>query len=470
MDNIQMKEFYKEAENDLILLNCRFNGIEIYILNNMVEYLEKSLAYGKIIREELQMLDETFKELKDELTVEESIEVQIKFKNYYNLINKQFETNAVTNVIPSSMVVSLVSSFDYFIAKLIRLSYRYNTQIISAEKMNVSYQEIGLLESINDVKNYCIDKIVDLQFRDSHKALFDYIEKTFSIKGIKDISEYKNILLIAEMRNIIVHNDGFNNISFKNNIKSCGIKVDYNSFFDSDNKLKLINRKYIEFVRNNLICFYVKLFYLFIYHFCRRDNTVIENLSSRINDLALEYYEKKDYDIALSLFDFMLNNCNTSSEKFMFTINKCMCLKAQNKMEEVHSFLGDLDWSNCNHVYIFAKYLLLDDFDNVYEYIKKNPNGMEYKYQFWPLCKPLIQKPEFANLYRRLYGKEFQYKIRSGRMSKEEIKNIVQEINKIVDDSKLNKDTNSSENNPKSASGEILREEKLDESDDQSEN
>lgn len=463
-----MKVFYKEANKNLNLLNCRFNGINIYIINNMVEYLEKSLAYNSTIQKELQKLNTTFKDLEENLTEEKSTDIQIKFKNYNNLANKQIETEAVINVIPSSMIVSLVSSFDYFIAKLIKLSYIYNPEIISAEKMNVSYQEIALLDSIDSVKNYYIDKIVDLQFRDSHKALFDYIEKTFSIKGIKDIEEYKNILLIAEMRNIIVHNDGYINVSFKNNLKTYGIKLDYDNMFNEDNKLNLRKVQNVEFIIKNLICFYIKLFYLFIYHFCKRNKDIVEDLSNKINELALGYYNINNFDVALELFNFMLKNSYKSSDKFMFTINKCMCLKALNKMEEVNKLLSNLDWSNCNDIYKFAKYLLIDDFENVYAYIKHNPEGMEYKFQFWPLCKPLIEKPEFIKLYNELYGKEFKYKIQSGNISKLEIKEVLKELKEIVKNSKLNNDDNLN-GQDKNNTAETLKEEKQNESDDKGE-
>ena len=469
MKNEEMKAFYAKSKEEVTKFICRIDGLYVYVMNNMLDYLKKALAYEKTTRGEVKKLEKVMNELEKDTSKEVSTEARIKLENFKNLKSKQKETQALLDLIPSSMIVTLISSFDYCLSRLIKVAYNFNPDILMAEKKGISIQEIGDLESMADVKNYFIDKIIDAQFRESHMLLFEYIEKTFSIKGIKEFCEYKNILFISEIRNIIVHNDGFLNVEFKNCIKKYGVNINYDFMFDENNKLRL-ELEQINFVRENLICFFVKLFYVFVFHFCKKNKQVIENLSNEINNIALKYYQKRNYNISLSIFNFMLQEKLKSSDKFMYTVNKCMCLKSMGRMDEVNKVLHGLDWSNCDRIFLFAKFLLLDDFENALKYIKENPDDMEYKFQFWPICKPLIKKNEFRILYKTLYGKDFSYKIHNGLISKDEIEKIVDETRLEVENENRNNTDDISENViDQNIIGELSKEE-IHESNNQSEN
>ena len=115
----------------------------------------------------------------------------------------------------------------------------------------------------------------------------------------------------------------------------------------------------------------------------------------------------------ISIVDYILRNNqqHSSADEFLFTINKCIALKAR-KNESYKKILDRLDWSNCDNKFRMAKAVLLDDYNTACKIMEiLDKDNMLQAYIEWPLFKDFVVTEEFKQKFRELYGIEFEAKM-----------------------------------------------------------
>lgn len=354
----------------------------------------------------------------EDLSLLIAVDATEKLQSKYN------QTKQKINIIPSSMLVSLISNLDYFIANMLKEAMSCQEGTIYTLVSPISYAEINEFENINQIKEYYIEKVIENLFRESHENIFKCLDEKYSISNIRKYDIYDVLIFITEIRNIIVHNNGLINMSFKANMKK--YRIDYEKYdIIKKNRVTLKPSK-LNDIGLILLNFSIRFFWEYVSHFVK-DEELLDFCYGEANNICLKYYLDKQEDFCINLYDFILKKKLDSSNRFLFTINKCMCLKKKHKSEEMLKVLNSLDWSNCDEKFKFAKTLLLDDFDESIKYIKQNNfDEMEYRFQFWPLCEDFVKTEIFRTKYRELYGFEYEKKLKDIDLT-----DVEQEINKL---------------------------------------
>lgn len=394
--------FYNELEDieKKFLRKCK--GFKEYILNNLILYLKKEIVFREKLIEEKENLSE--KEEREDFSVKE----YISYSNYLDLEELIDETEEIVDVIPYSMLVSLVSSFDYFLLSILEKISNNKEGVARFQNTKINYEEIESCSSLKGVKEYYTKKYLDELFRKSHDEIFEEIKNKFNVADIKDFSEYKKLLFIAEIRNIIVHNDGCKSVQFKNTLAKYGLKEIKTSIkFDKKGKVELDAKSILKILELIQIVS-LKLFYKFVKHYFPNEDKVKEKCESFLNNISLRRYKENHPEIGLEIFGLLLSTATNSDDKFMYIINKAMCIKSIGK-EDYKYLIESTNWIGASNRFLIAKSLLLDDFTTALEYIKnEDKREAEFIFREWPLCHRLVKTDEFKHYYFETYGIEYE--------------------------------------------------------------
>lgn len=90
--------------------------------------------------------------------------------------SKMFETlerNAsistlASKLIPESLFVSLISQYDAFLNRLLRVIYEIKPEILNGSDRNLTFSQLTEMGSIEKARDYIVDKEIDSIMRKSH--------------------------------------------------------------------------------------------------------------------------------------------------------------------------------------------------------------------------------------------------------------------------------------------------------------
>ena len=416
--------YCKQVSNILEEFIIKVQGAEKYIFSAIAKQSKEILSYINKLHKERKVLQKSIKSVK-EGEKEFNCQMQIDGNNYDALNRKIDETIYTQSLISNGVIVSLISIFDYYIRMMLKVTCDYLGDKFSNKDVEVKYNEIKYCDTIEKVRDYCIEKYLEGLFCGSHDKLFEEIKNKFNIENIKKSIHYKDLIFVAELRNIIVHNDSKTSITFKNRMTEFNIDYEKYEFIDEEEKIKL-NPSQMKFVLDTLIYNAVYVALQFVLQFNKRDKIQYEEFLATVNEIALDYWKKKHIDLMIEIYDYLIMISKNSSDKFLYTINKCVGLKALGKIENMQNLLESLDWSNCEDKFKFAKNCLLNKTPEAIAFLKRQENKEEWKYylQIWPLCVDLIRTDEFIEEYRNIFGEDFEKKIKVWNNTQKDINQV----------------------------------------------
>ena len=142
---------------------------------------------------------------------------------------------------------------------------------------------------------------------------------------MKDIKYYKELLLIAEFRNIIVHNNGNSGLIFKSHLKINGLTSNLDMYFDGD-KLKITPEILLEFI-NLMTVSAIEICIEFIDHYLPTRRKDRDDYLYEINNLCLGFLDTSQKKVALDAFSIILKRNLSPDLRNFFVFNDLLSKK-----------------------------------------------------------------------------------------------------------------------------------------------
>ena len=326
----------------------------------------------------------------------------------YEILEKNFEiATAAREIIPNSLFVSLISQFDSFLSNLIREIFLAKPAILNSSERNLTFSKLLELRSIEEAKEYIIEKEIESVLRDSHSNHFDWLETKLGIPLRKELPIWKTFIEITERRNRFVHNDGVISSQYLTVCRQN--KVDFESEQKLGDKLN-ITPEYFELTYKCLFEISVKLTQV-VWRKLLPDD--VENSDESLNDICFDLLRQNQIDLASVLLDFatvILKKHHNEESKTVFIVNKALSLKLSDKMVECQEIVNSKDWSACSDKFKVAKEALLDNFEEVAILMKRIGADGEIdklNYKIWPLFHEFRKTELFKNSYKEIFGEEY---------------------------------------------------------------
>ena len=129
------------------------------------------------------------------------------------------------NLLPEVMLIGLVSAYDSFLAKLLRVILLSHEQIILTSEKTIKFSELSEFKSIEEAKNALIDREIESVLRDSHQDHFKWMETKLSVKLKSDLTVFPKFVEVCERRNLLTHTGGIVSQKYIENCRAHGLPL-----------------------------------------------------------------------------------------------------------------------------------------------------------------------------------------------------------------------------------------------------
>lgn len=321
-----------------------------------------------------------------------------EFYNYKRLKNEIGSYETASKILPRMFIVTLVCQYDAFIGNLMRLVLREHSGMI--EDRAVSFKELMLQTSIDDVKEIVISKEIEIQLRENHNKQLEWFERKLNIKLHEDKNLLSNFFEITERRNLFTHNNGVVNESYIKNCRSNNCKITAKSGDILDVSP--------EYYRNSVDCILeigAKL--ILIVWRCVMPSEH-EKTELIVNNFAYELICDGHYSLAEKFINFALvcyKPFVSGKVKLMLNVNLAQCYYWQGKFDKTKELLNKQDWSLCGSQFLVCKAVLEKNYATALQLLKKeNTELSKGDLLEWPIFEDFRKDELFKEYFKEMYS------------------------------------------------------------------
>lgn len=347
---------------------------------------------------------------KNDINIEDIDSISpLQAKELKTIIKRIERTELAAVIFPQSMLVSLVSQYDYLIGQLIQFVYSVNPNLLNDSNSQISYKELFAYNDISAIKGKIIQDKVETILRKSHDDQLTDLQNLSGIKNLKGVSFWKEFIEITQRRNLLVHCKGCVSEQYVNECAKVGVaplprqgenlSVD-ESYFD---------RAYCIFYTMGVL-----LSQVIIRHLLKKEN-VIGEIDTILNNIIYETLEEKRYDLSVTLSEFALADSTKHAcrlDEVYFILNYAQAYKWQGNQEKCNQILSAFDFSAMTSDILVAKYALENNIEGVIEHMRKAGSNSKVMtkdaYVSWVIFNEMREKTEFKEAYREIFEEELQ--------------------------------------------------------------
>lgn len=331
-------------------------------------------------------------------------------------------------IFPQSMLVSIVSQYDYLVGQLVQFIYNVNPNALNESGSQISYKELFAYSSLDAVREQFIQDKVETILRKSHEEQIEDLQKLSGVKDLKGVPFWKEFIEITQRRNLLVHCKGCVSEQYIQKCKEADIsplpRKGDNLTVDED----YFNKAYYVFYVMGVL-----LSQVITRHLLKKEK-VLGEIDAILTHIIYETLEEERYGLTIALSEFALAKSTKHScrlDEVYFVLNYAQAYKWQGKQEQCDEILSNFDFSAMTSDILVAKYALEDNTDKVVEHMKKVGNDSKIMtkvaYVSWVIFKSMREKQEFKDTYKSIFGED----IASDLLTPEENK-VVEELKPSV--------------------------------------
>lgn len=366
-----------------------------------------------LIRPYQKKADEEFNEFikKNVEEIEEedgkkSIAVKYEDTKIFERLSKNAQTsNLASKIIPESLFVSLLSQYDAFTNRLLKILFEIRPEYINNSERELTFSKLVEFESIEKAREYIIEKEVESVLRKSHSEQFEYLENKLGITLRKNLPVWSTFIEITQRRNLFVHCDGYVTNQY---LKVC-----------QDNKCQIDNVKINDRLKAD-VKYFIKAYECLYELSTKLTHTIWRKLlideikiaDQEINHICFDLLNSFQFELADVLLDFACKQDKhyNDASKNIFIVNRALSLYLQDKNDEAIKLIESKDWSASSDDFKLAHFVISEKNDEAFKLMLKiGSNGEVDKenYKNWPLFFKLRKNKEFQDTFKLIFNEEY---------------------------------------------------------------
>lgn len=308
-------------------------------------------------------------------------------------------------IAPRTFLVSMVSQFDVFLARLIRALILYRPDILSTSERKLSYSEMLSFSSLEGARESILEAEIESVLRKNLSEQFLWFEAKFDVKLRAELPAWTKLVELTQRRNLFVHADGLVNKQYLAVCQANGVET---STFTIGEALHL-DPAYLSTVRDILTEVSIKLSQVL---WRKADGASLEEAETHLNNLALDSLQNHRYDLAINLFDFAFMKPMRRASKeleLMLIVNRANAYKLAGKMTKCAELIGTEDWSAYDKQFRLARAVLVGTQKEIVRLMKEIGNSGSpsiHSYREWPLFASIRSEPFFTETFRSIFDED----------------------------------------------------------------
>ena len=382
-------------EDIMLLLNRFIDQIASYKALFAVTASMRSIVYKSVVRREItERAEGQYKEVEEVSGYTIRAIMSSQFAEFDRALDTVLEIGRGLSVLPGSNLLSLVATFDSFIADIAFRSVRGRPDFFDDATM-VPLKMLAGLSSLEGVLDQLAWQQAQDCMRGSHTAQIQFLEKISSTAIIKEFERWPEFVEIFERRNLVAHNSLIVNRTYLNNVSEAGYDVTSIEI----GSLLAVSGDYLGSSVDILLEFGILLLYSFWKK--RYKNSAVKAYES-LNEIAYDLIRRKNPLVASRILNFALNkqrHIGPDAIAKRMTVNLANCYKKMNDNDRLNSTLSSMDWSSSSDTFKICIAALNEDVERVVSLMPKVTDDQEEVgiegFRHWPVFDAVRDDPRF---------------------------------------------------------------------------
>jgi len=311
-----------------------------------------------------------------------------------------------SELIKSSMFLSLFSFFDAFTGDLLKSLYKHKPELHKTIKKQLTYEDTFECASISELRERFLEKEIESLKRESYVTQFENLGNRFGLKTLCQFKNWPKFIECSQRRNLITHCDGVVSQQYLSVCKSVG--HDLKGVKEGD-KLKLPSQ-YLNESTDLIVEVILKLGHVL---WKKIFPELAADAERFLMNEMVELMHVPRWELAEEIGKFALDNgASNDAKNKMFVINLAQVYKWQGKQGECEAILDKEDWSCCSDDFKLAVCILKNDFPLAAQTMKRIGEEGAYisrhAYFDWPLFTEFRKSKDFLDAYKEIYNEDYQ--------------------------------------------------------------
>lgn len=309
-------------------------------------------------------------------------------------------------LVPRNFLVSLVSTFDAFLGRLLAALFRERPELLDSSDRTLTLSQLTALGSIDAAKGYVIDKEVEQMIRMSRSQQVKRLESKFGIK-LED-ERWPVFYELNERRHCIVHNDARITEQYIAVCRQEGIPLGPD--IELGKRLE-VPPSYFDEASACTFELGVKLAQVLWRKLIPSD---LEQADVNLIAITYDLLCNERWTLAAKLLNFAcqsLPRLASEQNRRILIVNRAQAYKWAGDNETCTSLLSEEDWTACGDDFAIAVAALRDDFASASELMRKiGPQGSvsRFFYETWPVFRVFRKSEEFLETFKSIFGVPFE--------------------------------------------------------------
>ena len=357
--------------------------------NNLTEFEKENITY-------------------QEINGNKAMLVRTDHAQQFKDLNKKLSSYGLAfKTIPQSYIMALISQYDAFLGSLLKVIFLTKPGLLSSSEKKFTFAQLVEFGSVEDAKDYILEKEIETVLRKSHSEQFDWMEHKFNLPLRQDLNSWPIFIEVTESRNLFVHTGG---IVSRQYLKVCNehdVPVENLSVGDE----LLVSPEYFEKAFNVVFEIGFKLAQVLWRKFIPCE---LEEADNNIISVGYDTLHEGKYPLTEMIFSFATETLRTHScdeNRRIMIVNKALANKWSGDDKKAKSLIELEDWSATRARFRLAEAVILDNFEEAYEIMKEidiNHKEVEKNnYREWPLFKEIKKEPRFLELFQEIFGEPY---------------------------------------------------------------
>jgi hypothetical protein len=326
----------------------------------------------------------------------------------FEILRKRYKIFGLSfKTIPRSYIMALISQYDAFLGKLIKAIFLIKPELLNASEKILTFAQLVEFGSLNNAKEFIIEKEIESVLRKSHPEQFQWLENKFGLPLKEGLDVWPVFIELTERRNLFVHTDGivssqYMKVCKENNVPLIDINVGDELY---------VSKEYFERAYNAIFEVGFKLAHVLWRKFMPDE---LGGADQNLIDIGYETLYEEKYELTKMIFDFatltLKKHCKEESRRIM-VVNRALAYKWQNDNSKAKEIISKEDWSAAKVKFRLAEAVILENYSEAYEIMRiigKNHSEVAIKeYRDWPLFKAIKNEIEFQNVFEEIFGEPY---------------------------------------------------------------
>jgi len=351
------------------------------------------------------------------------------FTRVLRLDKKVKGARTAEDILPESMLVTLISRFDAFIGSVLRVVLTTRSELLKACEQALKLSELIDFCDLDSAKDYLIEKEIEAVLRKSHTDHFVWLEGKLQMQLRKDLPSWQRFIEITERRNLFVHSDGIVSHQYLANCREQHVELTTPT--NVGDKLTVTPQYYREAC--NCLCeLAVKLGHVLWRKLLPAES---DDVDTSLNNICYELIVNENYNLAIELLHFALNTFKkpviSETARLTFLINCAQAYKWQGGTQRCLSLLEQEQWNAKGEIFQMCASILRNEFSGAISLmpsLSKSPSMRPDYYRDWPIFREIRKSRQFQEAYKDVYGNELLIIEESVRIDQDDVKEFILDL------------------------------------------